>query len=87
MVNVSSVENGNESMRVSGVKNGSVSATATVNMGGIEDVGHVDQVILIRDETHRGQPMMQLVWISKPRLGQQVGPLPVFGREPPYLPW
>ena len=79
IVNASGVENRNESVRVSGVKNRSVSATATVNVGGIEDVGHMDQVILIRDETHRGWLMMQLVWISEPRLGQQVGPSPVFG--------
>jgi len=57
-VNTSGVENGNESARMSGGENGSVSATATVNVGGIEDEGHVDQVILIHDEAHRGWPMM-----------------------------
>ena len=57
-MNVSSVENGNESVRVSGGENGSVNATATVNVGGIEDEGHVDLVILIHDEAHGGWPMM-----------------------------
>ena len=57
-MNVSSVENGNESVRVSGGENGSVNATATVNVGGIKDEGHVDQVILIYDEAHGGWPMM-----------------------------
>ena len=57
-MNVSGVENGNESVRVSGGENGSVNATATVNVGGIEDEGHVDQVILIYDEAHGGWPMM-----------------------------
>ena len=55
---MSGVENGNESVRVSGGENGSVNATATVNVGGIEDEGHVDQVILIHDEAHGGWPMM-----------------------------
>ena len=51
-VDVSSVENGNESMRVSGGENGSINATAMVNVGDIEDEGHMDQVILIHNKAH-----------------------------------
>lgn len=64
-MNASGVENGNESARVSGVENGSVSATAMVNAGGIDDEGHMDQVILIHDEAHNWFGSLDPGWGSR----------------------
>jgi hypothetical protein len=45
-------------VRVSGVENESASATAMVNASGVENEGHMVQVILIHNEAHWRWPMM-----------------------------